>query len=762
MAYAREIEKAGSVASGRRAAVDAGRRQTLRNRSAQELLTRSLAGLGVKELYRAQRVLNGIAVQARAADVARLRRLPGVKRVLPIPPEYPTNAKSVPFIGAPAAWENSVGLPSGLQGQGIRIGVIDTGIDYMHGTFGGTGVLADYQQAATDSASWTTAPASGPGAFPTAKVAGGWDFAGDLYNGSNLPSPDANPMDCYGHGSHVAGTAAGLGVTAAGGTYPGPYNSIDPYSTAPRIGPGVAPAAQLFALRVFGCGGSTRITGSAIDWAVDPNGDGDLSDHLDVINMSLGSSFGHPTDLSATAADNAARAGVIVVASAGNSYDTYFITGSPGAASRAISVANSTDGYASPKLHINAPESLVGDYPAGTASFGRLVNGDTGDLVLVADADGRTIGCTAPFANAIDVAGKIALIDRGTCSFDVKAKNAQDAGAIAVVIANNAAGDPPAMGVGTPAIANAVTIPVLSITQALGVSIKAALPSAAVNVTFSPGGDTVSASSSRGPRNAVPLRLKPDVAAPGTNIPSAQTGRVCDLSATTGCIVGDASGYLAGNQALNISGTSMAAPHIAGVMALLRERNPGWTVSDLKALLMNYSLHDLFQYPVAGSAQYGPGRVGAGRTDVPLSAKGQVVAYDGDDPGLVTVNFDGEIPVGATSVREKTVRLVNRSAVERTFDLGISTTVDAAGVAFSLPSSTITVPAASSATFTVQMTADPSAMDRSRDATVAAQLPGTTLAASPSPRRGATSPSPREGSWSFGSRSTPSYARPPT
>src|SRR6185369_5425998 len=108
-----------------------------------------------------------------------------------------------------------------------------------------------------------------------------------------------------------------------------------------RIGPGVAPQASLYSIRVFGCTGGTGLTVQAIDWAMDPNGDNDLSDHLDVINMSLGSNFGSLSNTSSIAADTAAAAGVIVVTSAGNAGDTYFVGGSPGAGNRVISTAAS-------------------------------------------------------------------------------------------------------------------------------------------------------------------------------------------------------------------------------------------------------------------------------------------------------------------------------------------------------------------------------------------------------------------------------------
>src|SRR5436305_2765405 len=140
------------------------------------------------------------------------------------------------------------------------------------------------------------------------------DFAGDAYDPSagfpgdsdqnradSFPQPDANPLDCNGHGTHVAGTAAGLGVTTGGATYAGSYtdssSDVPTFESQFSVGPGVAPSATLYALKIFGCGEtgtSSDLITQALDWAAAP--DGDPNHHLDVVNVSLGSDFSPPDD----------------------------------------------------------------------------------------------------------------------------------------------------------------------------------------------------------------------------------------------------------------------------------------------------------------------------------------------------------------------------------------------------------------------------------------------------------------------------------
>src|SRR5882724_9680013 len=486
-------------------------------------------GIGGAEIYRVKSALNGIAIMVSASKLDQIRRLPGVKSVSPIELEYPTNSTSIPFLGIPLLWENSVGLGLGLTGTGVKIGIIDTGIDYQHPNFGGTGLLTDYQ-----ANNRTVAPDM---YFPTAKVVGGIDLAGDAYNGSNAPVPDNDPMDCNGHGSHVAGTAAGLGVKSDGTTFTGPYTHAAPFGSL-RIGPGGAPGASLYAIRVFGCGGSTGLTVQGINWAMDPNGDNDLSDHLDVINMSLGSAFGTVSNTSAAASENAALAGVIVVASAGNDGDTFFIHGAPAVSGRTLSVAASSDsGNPGVALTVNSPPAIAGNYAiSGDNTFLPLpapaASGQTANIVQALDAaDGSgpstTDGCTA-LTNAAAVAGKIALIDRGTCGFQVKANNAEAAGAIGVIIANNLVGDPTFItmaGAGS----TQVNIPTVMISLADRNIIVANLP-ANGTLSAATAADTLTFFTSRGPRlglGTATAALKPDITAPGLNITSTQTGVTC-------------------------------------------------------------------------------------------------------------------------------------------------------------------------------------------------------------------------------------------
>src|SRR2546427_804572 len=301
-------------------------------RSQEDGLRGSIESLGGTVVASYQAAYNGIKVRIAHDRVKELAALHGVVAVRPLQLMKPHNVRGIPLIGTPSVWQSL-----GLHGEGVKIAIIDTGIDYTHANFGGPGTAAAYTVAHAKETEKANPALFGPSA---PRIKGGTDLVGDSYNPDPaagpafqpIPHPDPNPLDCNGHGSHVAGTAAGSGVTSAGTTYTGPYNAAT--LAAPgnfSVGPGVAPKADLYAIRVFGCEGPTDVTVDAIEWAVDND--------MDVINMSLGSVFGSKDDPSAVASTNAAKAGVIVVASAGNSGPGPYVTGSPATADRAISVA---------------------------------------------------------------------------------------------------------------------------------------------------------------------------------------------------------------------------------------------------------------------------------------------------------------------------------------------------------------------------------------------------------------------------------------
>ena len=684
----------------RGAAQAAARAQQARIRGAQQRVLAKLASFGrsARVLYSVQTAYNGIAARIDAGLVAQLRSDADVKGVYALPIHTLENSSSLPFIKAASAWAAT----SGASGDGVRIAVIDTGVDYLHANFNGPGTAAAY--AANNRAIVE------PGSFPTAKVVGGMDFAGDAYTGANAPVPDPDPLDCNGHGSHVAGTASGMGVNADGTTFLGPWDNTTMFSSF-TIGPGVAPRAQLYALKVFGCAGSTGLTTQAINWAVDPNGDGDPSDHVDVINMSLGSNFGTSTDASAAASSNAALAGVIVVTSAGNSGDTHFITSSPGTSTRAISTANIVDfGITTAVTTVNSPPAIAGNKASLPGTFNPLIATPTqvtGNIKLANDGStdpfpgspGGTVGTTSDGCQAFApgfFTGLIALVDRGGgCGFTFKVKNAQDAGATGVIVANNAAGTI-SMGGTDPTI----TILSLSITQADGNAIKAQLGTGVnATLTFTPLGDTVSGSTSRGVRRDN-LGVKPDVAAPGTNIIS--------------------TGFSTGNLSATISGTSMASPHVAGTMALLRQLHPTWSVEELKALVMNTANHDLFTGTNGTGSKFANARTGAGRIDLQDASSSDVIAYNDDASGGVSVSFGAPEVIGTASLT-RTARVSNKGPVDMSYDLSYVAQSDVPGVSYSFPDGpSVTVPAGGSTTFTIEMTADANNMKHPRDLTMAA------------------------------------------
>jgi hypothetical protein len=466
----------------------------------------------------------------------------------------------------------------------------------------------------------------------------------------------------------------------------------------------------MYALRVFGCDGSTEVVDQAIEWAVDPNGDGNFDDRVDVINMSLGSDFGYETDTTSVAANNAVAAGVIVVASIGNDGDSTYISGSPGTASRVIGVASSVDATdILDGFRENAPTNRV--LPASfSVAFDWAGSGPvTADLVYPPD---QRTGCAAfSPANAALIAGKIVLLDwtDNECGSVARGANLVAAGAVGGILVDNS-------NAFDLFITGSAAIPMVSAPKTVGDALKADLGLATVNVTLSNTFlsstpytdpnliDTLSAFSSRGPRRDGSA-LKPDISAPGQGIFSVGTGT--------------------GNQGANISGTSQAAPHIAGSMALMRQLHPSWSIEELKALVMNTAVNNVRADLPASAFPFPPSRVGAGRVDLPRAASSDVVAYTPGGSGLVSVSF-GSVEVLGTTTLTRTVEVSNKGATPVTYNLAYVPATTIPGVSYTLSAPSVTLNAGEKTSVIVTMNATAAQMKHVHDPTVAeAQAFGT-------------------------------------
>jgi minor extracellular serine protease Vpr len=542
-------------------------RQTIEDglRAQQQSVVSSVEAGGGKVLATFQHAINGVKVRATPEQIARFATLPGVVAVKPVATFYLDNAQSVPFIGAPAAWQG----PPGLHGEHIRVAHFDTGIDYTHANFGGPGTAAAFAAAAASSTQPADPALFGPNA---PKVKGGTDLVGDNYDASSsdpakrTPVPDPNPLDCGGHGSHTAGTIAGFGVTAMGATYTGPYDATTPNNTF-TIGPGVAPLADLYEVRVFGCSGSTEVVVDAIDWAVQHD--------MQVISMSLGAPYGTEDTADAEASENAVNSGIVVVASSGNSGPSPYLTGSPSTGQKVISVAaiDSHAAFPGATVALSPSGSIVVQDSNGVA----FANGTAYQIVVLRDSAGHvSLGCNPAEYTAAGVSGKLVVTQRGICARVARAVYGQKAGAAAVAMINTAAGYPPFEG---PINSNpdtgekyTVTIPFLGIqgpspSAPDGAALTAAASATLSNTTIAnPTFRRFASFTSGGPRNG-DGHLKPDISAPGVSVFSTAVGT--------------------GNQGVYMSGTSMAAPHVAGSAALAIQAHPDWSAEDVATAVVN-------------------------------------------------------------------------------------------------------------------------------------------------------------------------------
>ena len=636
--------------------------QTFRNQA-------RAVGLSYSERFAYKQLFKGLAVRIAAKDVGKLAGIGSVSNLYParyytLGPAAsadPELATAIQMTGADLA------QAAGYDGAGVKVAVMDTGIDLDHADLGGDGVAG--------------VPHS------NSRVIAQWDFVGDDYNAdpeapeySPVPEPDPVADDCNGHGTHVAGIVGANGGGQAG------------HAT------GVAPAVAFGAYRVFGCEGS--VTDDVMIAAMERA----LADGMHVLNMSIGDAFnnwaGSPT---AAASDALVDAGMVVVASIGNSgANGVYSAGAPGVGNKVIGVASYDNSHVQISAFTISPDNTSIGYMPATAAPAPPTSGSfpmarTGSVASTNDA------CNAVAPPSGSLTGLVVLIRRGSCTFYEKSRNAQLAGAAGVVIYNNC---PPNCGLfsGTVALQPAagapqipIAIPVVTISDTQGALIDSRLAAGGVTMTWTAGtigivnptGGLISSFSSYG--TDAELGLKPDIGAPGGLIRS-----TWPLEQTGG-------GYA------TISGTSMASPHVAGAVALLKQARPSLPAGMIRSILQNSAdPKDWFGAPGIGLLEP-THRQGAGMLDID------------DAIASSTTIVPGKVSLGEGSGGQATLTLTNSGPSAVTYDLAhvpaVSTGTQTFGPLLSdywLPdtqaafsSSSVTVAAGGTASVGVTITADP-------------------------------------------------------
>ncbi|MCU0494785.1 MAG: S8 family serine peptidase, partial [Chloroflexaceae bacterium] len=545
--------------------------------AAQDALIPQIIALGGTVEGRLTQATVGLAVSIDSRQVGQLGRLGTVAAVRRVN-NY--RLAATPALAAPPVSRAIERLP--VDGRGVQIAVIDTGVDYTHKKLGGPGTSAAFAAAYCGDGTippervtptcgtaheLPTAPKRS-GRFgdiaygrdpanPAPKVVGGWDWVGEVWpnpdprcpDANGRPTPclaqDANPIDYYGHGTQIADIIAGLE------TAPGANDA------------GVAPGAGIWAFKA--CSAITgECSGTALLLAIDDALDLDDSDYgactpggsrpqdrfclaydpADVINLSLGSNYGQPEDDLTLFVNMASYYGSLVVAAAGNDGDRPYIVSSPSTAEAALSVGQ-TAGVAATIFTVRSADLAL---PAMHQPWSQPITADLRASVQYGDGAGSNLTGCSPFA--APQLGRALLLDRGGCETSLKAANASAAGAALALIADTQQANTPLL---TSYDGGSITLPALTLTKADGDRLKALLrdrPTSEVRVAASERTtrpNDMAASSSRGPRIA-DNDIKPDLSAPGSFF--AATAR-------------------SGAETSFISGTSASAPVVAGTAALM-------------------------------------------------------------------------------------------------------------------------------------------------------------------------------------------------
>ena len=572
----------------------------------QERVRQALEREGAQVVDSVDTVANALMVRMPASEAARLATVPGVKRVHPVRTFRLLLDRAVVVNKVVDAW-NQIGLDR--AGLGMKIGMIDSGIDNTHPGFQDSSlpIPAGFPKVNQDSEK----------TFTNSKVIVARSYASLFIK----TDPDTSARDHKGHGTATA-------MAAAGELAAGPRATIR----------GVAPKAYLGNYKIFGSPGvNDEASESAILKAINDA----VADGMDVINLS----FGFPVadnladDPEVSAIEHATAMGVIVVASAGNAGPDLRTIGPPAIAPSAISVGASANDRAfggSATVGGTRYFAIPGSGPAPAQALTAPIKD-----VAATGNDGRA--CSSMPAGSLQ--GDIALILRGPCFFSDKIANAQAAGAVGVLVyTDQARPDPITMSVG------GATLPAVMVAYEDGIKIKAAAASnsslkATLNFTIQPSfvdSDKLADFTSKGPN--VDNSIKPDLVAVGSNVYTA-----AETSDSKGDIY-DPSGFL------TVDGTSFSSPIVAGAAALLKAAHPGLTVDEYRSLLINTAAPISLSFGTPSRIQ----QSGAGLLDMNAA----VHATSAETP--TSLSF----AIGAANIQQsRTVKVFNVGSAAETFNI---------------------------------------------------------------------------------------------
>ncbi|WP_176547418.1 S8 family serine peptidase [Bacillus sp. AFS053548] len=582
--------------------------------------------------------------------------------------------------------ENYIPLPGiedlhkdGTTGQGVNVGVIDTGVDYNHPDL--TTVYKGYRAKQGEDASKID---------PTSVK--GWDFVDndadpmettiDDWEKAGKPDGTYEHYITY-HGTHVSGTIAAQSK-----------NSVD------FPAQGVAPGVNLYDYRVLGPYGSgyTDAIIGGIDKAV--------QDGMKVINLSLGAPSNDPLSAEAVAINNATLAGVTCVISAGNSGPGEGTLGTPGASALAITVGASDFPVSIPTASAKVGNETFTNFKLLGKGYNDHVTDLENKTYQIVDVG---LAQAADFkdanGNPIDLTGKVALIARGTSPLAEKITNAAKAGAVAAIMTNNIDGD-----IDNYLASDVGFIPTFRMTKADGERLRSVASTNTITFTnissTNTQGNHLASFSSRGPVTST-YDIKPDVVAPGVSVYSTYPYFVHSP---------DKVDY--SNAYARISGTSMASPHVTGIAALILQAHPDYTPADVKAALTNTAGNLDGNYSVYEQGAGLVNVVKAVKRDVSFKAQDTTANIDSSG-NSVNLNYEkGSLTFGAVYKKDgavntsnRTVKVKNRGNSDKTFD--ISTTFikpnasvsDATknGITVTTSSPSLTVKAGETTNFTVTL-----------------------------------------------------------